>query len=299
MGPASFHEVAKGLNILKRRLTAVTIVAAVTAAACGATPSTFGDDAIGVRASTDIGVGPGRLLLGVSDVDGTRLGSPEDAVSFEVSPLDDPESTQVVPATFTWILEGVVGLYRAELDFDRAGSWQAVIRPDQGDPLEPVLFNVFAEPFAPALGALAPVAPTPTLDDLPIEELTTDDDPDLRFYETSLEDAIASGRPTVVVFSTPAYCQTSACGPLLDTVKGMAPDYPDVNFIHVEVFTGLTEPDFIPDAAHLAPAVTEDWYRLPSEPWVFVIDGAGLIAGRFEGVMDGDELDAVLGKISL
>lgn len=292
---------AKGLSNLKRRLTAVTIVVAATAtaAACGDTPSTFGDDAIGVRASTDIGVGRERLLLGVSAVDGTRLGSPEETVSFEVSPLDDPGSTQVVPASFTWILEGVVGLYRAELDFDRAGPWQAVILPEEGDPLEPVLFNVFADPFAPALGAPAPVAPTPTLDDLPIEELTTDDDPDLRFYEMSLEEAIASGRPTVLVFSTPAYCQTSACGPLLDTVKDMAPDHPDVNFIHVEVFTGLTEPDFVPNAAHLAPAVTEEWYHLPSEPWVFVIDRSGLIAGRFEGVMDDAELAAVLGKISL
>lgn len=271
----------------------------IVAAACGGSTSTFGDDAIAVRASTDIGVGRERLLLGVSDVDGTRLGSPEEAVSFLVSPVDDPDSTQLVPATFTWILEDVVGLYRAEVDFDRPGSWQAVITPEEGDPLDPVLFNVFEEPFAPALGEPAPVAPTPTLDDLPIEELTTDDEPDLSFYELSLEEAIASGRPTVLVFSTPAYCQTSACGPLLDTVKAMAPGFPDVNFIHVEVFTGLSDPDFVPDVAHLAPAVTEEWYSLPSEPWVFVIDSSGLIAGRFEGVMDDSELAAVLGKISL
>jgi len=220
-------------------------------------------------------------------------------VSFEVSPLDDPATVQRVPATFTWILEEVVGLYRAEVEFDREGTWQAVIVPAEGDPLAPVLFNVFAEPFAPALGAAAPPAPTPTLDDYPIEELTTDAEPDLRFYETSLADAIASERPTVLIFSTPAYCQTSACGPMLDTVKAAAPDYPDVNFIHVEVYTGLTDPDFKPDADHLAPAVTEEWFRLPSEPWVFVIDGAGTIAGRFEGVMDASELADVVEKISL
>jgi hypothetical protein len=290
---------SKGLGNLKLRLVAAAIAVAATGAACGSGPSTFGDDAIGVRASTDVGVGRERLLLGVAALDGTRLGSPQDAVSFELSPVEDPGSVQLVPATFTWILEDVVGLYRAEADFDRAGPWQAIIVPEEGNPLEPVLFNVFAEPLAPALGAPAPVAPTPTLDDLPIAELTTDDQPDLRFYEMSLAEAIESRRPTVLVFSTPAYCQTSACGPLLDTVKGMAPDYPDVNFIHVEVFTGLAEPDFVPDAAHLAPAVTEEWYSLPSEPWVFVIDGSGLVAGRFEGVMDGSELAAVLGKISL
>lgn len=282
-----------------RRITIWLVALASIAAACGGSESQFGDGAIGVRASTDLGVGRERLLIGVARPDGTRLGSPEDAVSFEVSPLDDPANSQVVPAVFTWILEPVVGLYRADVDFDRAGPWQAVVVPERGDPLEPVLFNVFDEPFTPALGAPAPAAPTPTLDDLPIEELTTDDEPDMRFYQTSLQEALASGLPTVLVFSTPAYCQTSACGPLLDTVKAAAPDHPNVNFIHVEVFTGLTEPDFVPDGAHLAPAVTEAWYNLPSEPWVFAIDGSGTIAGRFEGVMDLSELTAILEKISL
>ena len=98
----------------------------------------------------------------------------------------------------------------------------------------------------------------------------------------------------MVVFSTPAYCQTAACGPLLDEVKRLAPDHPDVDFIHVEVFTGLTDPDFAPDADHLAPAVGLDWFALPSEPWVFAMDAAGIVIGRFEGVMDPSELEAIL-----
>lgn len=267
--------------------------------ACGGSSSVFPDDATGIRASNDIGVGRGRLLIGVSQPDGSRLGSPDVPITLEVSPADEETAIQSVPATFTWILEDVTGLYRAEFDFDRAGTWQATVVAEDGSRLDPVFFSVFEEPFAPAVGAAAPIPPTPTLDDLPIEELTTDSNPDLRFYELSLEEAIASQRPTVVVFSTPAYCQTAACGPLLDTVKEVAPSYLDVNFIHVEVFTGLTDPEFEPDSAHLAESVTEPWYRLPSEPWVFVIDKAGNIAARFEGVMDRAELTDVLEMISL
>ena len=48
------------------------------------------------------------------------------------------------------------------------------------------------------------------------------------------------------------------------------------------------------DAEHLAPAVGPEWYNLPSEPWVFVIDENGTVTGRFEGVMDPAELDAML-----
>ena len=125
------------------------------------------------------------------------------------------------------------------------------------------------------LGEAAPAPDTPTLDDAPIEELSSDPDPDPSFYELSLDEAIGNGSPTVVVFSTPAFCASGACGPLLDIVKGVAPDHPDAEFVHVEVFTGITDPDFVPDAAHLAPAVGPEWYNLPSEPWVFVVDGGG------------------------
>jgi len=198
-----------------QRLALALGVAAIFAASCGGDSSVFPEDAIAIRVSNDIGLGQERLLIGVATVDGSRLGSPEEPVSFEVAPVDEPAATQSVAATFTWILEDVTGLYRAELDFDRAGVWQVTVKPDGGAALDPVLFNVAAEPFAPALGAMAPAAPTPTLDDFAIEQLTTDDEPDLDFYKISLEDSIASAMPTVLVFSTPAYCQTAACGPLL------------------------------------------------------------------------------------
>jgi hypothetical protein len=227
------------------RAIGVLIALAILTAACGgsAEPSTFPEGAFAIRASSDIGLGNERLLLGVGDAAGTRLGSPDDAVTIAVHPEDDPDAVQTAEGLWTWIVEGAIGLYRATFDF---------------------------------------------------EELTTDPSPDPAFYEVSLADALAAGDPTVLVFSTPAYCQTAACGPLLDHVKEIAPDHPGVTFIHVEVYTGLTDPDFAPDAQHLAPAVGPEWYNLPSEPWVFVIDENGVITGRFEGVMDPAELVAIL-----
>ncbi|NND01560.1 MAG: hypothetical protein HKN91_02130 [Acidimicrobiia bacterium] len=293
---------------MRNRFVAVLLIWGIVFVACGGDPDTFTEvgggesfpeGSFAVPSSGDLSVGEERLLVGVSLADNTRLGSPGDDVTFTISPEGAPDEARVVPATYVWILEPVVGLYRANVEFDRPGIWQVVVTPAGADPLEPALFNVFEESFAPKPGEPAPLPDTPTLDDMPIEELTTDGDPDPSFYQTSLPDAVASGDPTVLVFSTPAYCQTSACGPLLDIVKDAAPGYPDVNFIHVEVFTGLTDPDFAPDGAHLAPAVGPDWYNLPSEPWVFVIDEDGLVSDRFEGVMDSGELADALGKISL
>jgi hypothetical protein len=278
------------------RAIGVFIALLVTATACsgGGSGGTFPDGAFAVRASSDIGLGNERLLIGIGDETGARLGGPDEAVTIEVHPEDDASATQSAEGLWTWIVPNATGLYRATFDFSSPGIWVANVTPAQGDALDPMLFSVAAQPFAPSLGEPAPAAPTPTLDDLPIEELTTDPNPELSFYEVSLPEALESGKPTVLVFSTPAYCQTEACGPLLDHVKDIAPRHPDVSFIHVEVYTGLTDPDFAPDAEHLAPSVGPDWYNLPSEPWVFVIDAEGSVTARFEGVMDPAELDAIL-----
>ena len=232
-------------------------------------------------------MGRDRLLIGLGDSSGARLGSPDQAVSITRVPgRRMPERASTAEAAWTWIVDDVTGLYRAEFDFDQPGVWVAEVTPEGGPPLEPIAFEVLADPYAPGLGEAAPAPSTPTLDDAPIEELSSDPDPEPSFYELSLDEAIGNGTQTVVVFSTPAFCASGACGPLLDIVKGVAPDHPDVQFVHVEVFTGITEPDFVPDASHLAPAVGPEWYNLPSEPWVFVVDGDGTVIARYEGVLD-------------
>jgi hypothetical protein len=282
----------------KSLVIASALVVAILAAGCGsdgAEPATFPVGSFAVMANSDVGVGPARLLVGVVEEDGTRIGGPEDSVEIEVAPVDGPGQPQRVAGVFTWIVEGAVGLYRAETTLDAPGIWAMTVHPATGDPLPPVPFTVLEDTFAPNIGEAAPVAPTPTLRDGPIEDLTTDDQPDPRFYEVTLDEALSSGKPTVLVFATPAYCTSAACGPMLDTVKGAASDHPDVNFIHIEVYTGFNEPGFVPDPAHLAPAVGPDYWNLASEPWVFVIDGEGIVTGRFEGVMAAEELTALLG----
>lgn len=284
-----------------RRVLVVLALAAVVAgcAADGDSQSGeaagFPDGSFAIVANSDLGVGPARLVVGVAEEDGSRLGSPGDRIEVEVAPLDGAGQTMRVPGVFTWILEDVVGVYRAEVFFDAAGTWTATVHPASGEPLPAVPFGVQEETYAPNVGEPAPVAPTPTLDNAALDDLTTDDDPDPRFYEVTLDEAVTSGRPTVIVFATPAYCTSATCGPMLDTVKETASVYPDVNFIHVEVYTGFNEPGFAPDPAHLAPAVRADYWNLPSEPWVFVIDDQGIVAGRFEGVLAPEELTALLG----
>ena len=278
----------------------VALVLCAMTAACGNTESaTSGDtqlppQAITVVANTDIAVGEGRLLVAIAESDGSRLGSPADAIAIEVAPADQPELRQRSEGVFTWTIEDVFGLYRAEFVFDRPGIWNVTVVPASGRPLEPTLIQVRDDTVAPGVGDRAPAVATPTAVTGVLEEITTDPEPDKRFYELSLDQASKSGATTVAVFSTPAFCRTATCGPMLDQVKVLAPAYPDVNFVHVEIYSGFNEPGFVPDGDHLAPAVGATGWNLPSEPWVFVIDEAGVISHRFEGVIDPAELVAAL-----
>jgi len=295
MGDPDNLTTQRARRLLRSRLVSFALVAlgAVAVTACGEDP-TFPDDSFAVIANADIGTGPSRLLIGVVSESEGRLGSAEDAISVRVSPTNDPSTEVTVEPTFVWIIEGAIGLWRADVEFDQPGPWQLIVEPASGGPLDTIQFLVLEETHAPNIGEAAPASVTPTSVDGALAEITSDSDPDERFYEVSLDQAIAAGEETVLVFSTPAFCESAACGPLLNVVKNVADEFPDTRFIHVEVYEGLTDPDFVPDASHLAPSVGPDGWNLPSEPWVFVIDESGVVSARFEGVMDAPELREAL-----
>ncbi|MEX1207649.1 MAG: thioredoxin family protein [Acidimicrobiia bacterium] len=250
--------------------------------------SPFPDGAFAFAASSSLGVGEERLLVAVADDAGARLPSPTIPVTISVWPEGDEASAQSVGGTFTWVIPDVSGLYRATFDFDRPGTWIVRLTPDGAEPLEAFPVTVYADHPVPAVGEPAPQSDTPTADDAPIAEISTDPEPDPRFYALSVAEAVSNGRPTVIVFATPKFCQTAVCGPTLDLVKEIIDAHPDVDFVHVEIYTNLDDAQNL----ELVPAVVE--WGLPTEPWVFVVDAAGIVVARFEGVVAPEEIAAAL-----
>ena len=92
--------------------------------------------------------------------------------------------------------------------------------------------------------------------------------------------------PFVVAFATPKYCASRTCGPTVDVVSTVRRDHADsgVRFIHVEIYED-NDP-----AKGVNQWVTE--WKLPSEPWVFLVGPDGKIRDRFEGTVSVRELDA-------
>ena len=283
---------------MRARTLLLILALSLVAAACGgsdqaATSATttntpFGPGAVAFVASSNLAVGTERVLIAITDDEGRRLPSPDIPITMEFW-LDGREfQRQTAEGIFMWAIPDVSGLYRATVDLDVAGTWIVQVTPAGGESLPATAVTVYDEPFTPAIGQPAPRSETLTSADGPLDEISSDANPDPSFYELSVADAVTSGRPSVITFATPRFCTTGICQPTLDLMRSLAPRFPTVNFLHVEVFTNINDPDNIA----LAPAVDE--WGLPTEPWVFVVDAAGIVVGRFEGLVTDEELAALL-----
>ena len=126
---------------------------------------------------------------------------------------------------------------------------------------------------------------TPTLENATLEELTTSTTPDQELYRSSIEDALAAKSPFVVAFATPKYCTSRTCGPVVEVVSEVRRRHSSagIRFIHVEIYEDN-------DPAKGENGWVREW-KLPSEPWVFVVGADGTIAARFEGTVSVRELD--------
>lgn len=285
------------MNVSGRTLRSKLLLVAIAAfvvSACGTEAGPFPDGSFAIVANADIGVGESRIQVGVVGPEGDRLGGPDVPVSLAIAPDGGGEAIEY-DAEWIWLIDDIVGLYKTEAVFDAPGVWTVSVAGETGAPLPATGFQVLDPTFAPNVGDAAPVAPIDTLATKPLDELTTDPNPDEDFYQLTLEEAFGSGRSTVVVFSTPAFCRTATCGPALDRVKEVKPEFPEVNFVHVEVYTGLQDPAFEPTAEFLAPALGPEYWNLPTEPWVFVVDSNGVVTARFEGTATVEDLRTSLG----
>ena len=96
-------------------------------------------------------------------------------------------------------------------------------------------------------------------------------------------------KPVVLVFATPALCQSRVCGPVVDVAEEVRAEFGDkVSFVHQEVYRdNKVNKGLRPQLAA---------WRLASEPWMFVIDRGGRITARFEGAVSVPELRAQVKK---
>lgn len=235
---------------------------------------------------------PQTVLFGLRTIDNVEV--PEGEVSVFVRDesgeeiLQGPLSTEYVEAPGTGL-----GLYRVELEFDEPGNPQLVAV--HGDRYGAAALRV-VEPensAAPVPGQDAQIVATPTQDTpLGYESICTADPP-CGMHEMSLEEAAAAGRPVMLAFATPEFCQTVVCGPAVETIDGVRSDgdWGDTAWIHVEIYS-----KYDASAPELGEPVQQ--WNLPTEPWLFSIDSEGTIVSRLDGPMLPEDIEAMAQELT-
>jgi hypothetical protein len=197
---------------------------------------------------------------------------------------------------------GTRGSYATELTFDRPGEWWMLTITGEGiDGTVHLSIDVAEESVVADVGDIAPFSTTKTLEDAggDLSTITSHQRPDPDLYRQSVVDAIISGKPSVVVFASPAFCTSPTCGPEVDTVVELKDTYlADANFIHVEVYDNPSDIQGDLTKARLSLHLAE-WgidqvpgYR--NESWTFVLGRDGRITQRFEGYATYEELETAL-----
>ncbi len=136
---------------------------------------------------------------------------------------------------------------------------------------------------------------TPTVDDARgVDPICTRAVP-CDFHTITLTEALASGNPTVLIISTPGFCQTDICGPVLELLIDTTAGRDDLAIVHAEVYADPQNPPT--GGAFPETTQTIDTYALPYEPQLLVADAEGTIVARLDTMWDRTELADALALI--
>ncbi|MBI4235832.1 MAG: hypothetical protein HY688_00550 [Chloroflexi bacterium] len=286
-------------------------VACASPRAPTAAPTPTGAQVQLLLATSDLAAEESRFAFGIVGSDGALIEGATVSASFFRLQRNTAPLTQEGPAAYralvieqehlhatgeTHIHREARGVYVVDrVRFDVPGTWgvRANVAGVPGGPYQVnALFEVKARSSTPSVGSPAPASRQQTARDVAdLREISSRETPLPALYQRTIAEAVSSGRPSVISFSTPSYCQSLVCGPALESLVQVMPAYQGrVEFIHVEPYdlTKLRSSGVF----ELVPAAVE--WGLPSEPWTFVVDAQGRVTAKFEGIVTPEEVEAVV-----
>ena len=259
-----------------------------------------GEDVAVVAGTSDHVVGVNRISFLVVDKQGRVVERPTARV-WVARGLKQPPFAETTARLEPIGVPGgetadVGGIYVATITTRTAGKYWFMAEPVGGAKRIQALGNVVVarKSAAPSVGDRAIASKTPTLASTggDLGTLTTSRRPDRALYRSSVAQAIAAKAPFVVTFATPQFCQTRTCGPTVDVVSAVRKAEPassGVRFVHVEVYADN-------DPAKGVNRWVREW-RLPTEPFTYVVDRTGVIRTKLEGAFSVAELERAVGQV--
>jgi hypothetical protein len=214
---------------------------------------------------------PASLTVTMVGPDGKSLGTP-----IEVQRHAAGLPHAYFPLRFT---PGEPGIYTGRTEIDGTALEMAIKVDAPGD-VEVIQVG----------DALPPIV-TPTADDAHGVEPRCTNDPVCALHDVTVARALGEGRPIALLVATPAFCQITICGPVLDVLLAVTDQHPDVHALHAEVYVQPQQ-----DLDTKTPAVDE--LGLTFEPCLVLVGSDGRVVERLDTIFDEVEVGEALARLT-
>jgi hypothetical protein len=251
---------------------------------------------------------PDPVILRVADSAGTRLDGSVPLVvqlaTFDGTPQGPPvTATPLVP------VGEVQASFVALLTIPAPGAWR--LHLTAGAAAGDIAIQVLDPGTSAPVGGPAPAIDTPTLADVGgvVRAVTTQPQPDLRLSTTSTADALAMGRPYVIVIDSARFKVSPECGRALTMIRYLVDRWSDdVVFVHLEPFeyTIVTEEPVLSGALSDPPlneyarafGLGDAVWPAVRMPWIFVVDAQGVVRAKYTGIVGSADIDVILTQVT-
>ena len=268
----------------------------------------YNNFASGILTVSEIGLGPNRIAFKLLSYEGELINDAYTTVSFQHVEADEniEDLIQYKTAVYTIIstddhshsnesthhhsenfsLYVVNNIY-----FSKSGYWEVSFSIESKEFPEIVNGNMFIEvkdsTATPSIGSSPPFTNNPTINTIKdLRKISTLEPINKNLYAFTVEKALAMQKPIVIVFSSPGFCQSKACVPMTQSVNQASKLYDNIIFIHIEPW----DLEIARQNGKLESTAQSLAWKIPSEPWVFLIDVNGNIVHKLEGVFSVEEL---------
>lgn len=214
---------------------------------------------------------PATVTITMLDPDGKVVGEP-----VEVARHAEGLPRAYYPLRFTVDDPGIY-TGRAEID---GQALEMAIKVDAAEDVSVI-----------QVGAAMPPIATPTVADPQGVDPICTDDPACPLHDVAVADALEAGRPIGLLVASPAFCQIAICGPVLDVLLAVAPDHPDVQLVHAEVYAH-------PQDELDTKAATVEELGLTFEPCLVLVASDGLVVERLDTIFDEVEAGEALARLA-
>jgi hypothetical protein len=274
----------------------------------------LGDGPVVAPTVKQLDVGPARFGFGLFTIDQKQVTGVPVALYLErqgTSTVSGPfratqQSLQVDPQFQSDTVKNdpaaAKSFYSAAVRFPQPGIYAVLALSRVGGRLvksSPIGARVLRHDPVPGPGDKAPRVSTPTVRSAGgnLASIDTRQPPD-DMHKVDFAQVYGK-EPVVLLFATPALCQSRTCAPVTDVAAAVEAEHrgDSVAFIHNEIYKGNTikqgclEGTRPPTQCYYPQLLA---FHLETEPFLFVIDRHGRIAARLEGAFSKSELDAAL-----